>query len=236
MIIEFTGLPASGKTYISELLTDYLHKRFKNRIPIYNCRDLYLLRAKKYRSKIKLLFKYLMLGLAPINLMIICHICKLKSNFSEKVFVIKMYFNTLLIYEIIDVLKEIEKKTIFLLHEGYIHSLFALFVTVHGSPPLHILKKYINRRMGIDLLIFIQCSAENSYSRLEKRGWFTRMKKYAKQEKLAFIRNFAGTGDQALKNLKLYPVLTIQNDYFPNEDNYGLNFKKIYDYVNRVIS
>lgn len=170
LLIEFVGVPGSGKTYISFLLEEYLTKAgFK----VFHGHELNkrISRTGKLKKIISLtpyLFK-------PSAIALAIKILFRKSPMHSRVILLKIYLHTLLVYKHIHF-----HPGIYILDEGFLHFSISFFRQNNEVPDETNLQRYLGALNKIIaykdirvLYLFIESTPEENYNRIEnrERGW-----------------------------------------------------------------
>lgn len=195
MIIEFIGLPGSGKTTIANRLDSYINDKIKGNISVFTIKDLEDIKKK---SRLKFILKYLAFLFRPKVLIILVHALKKNPMFLWTIKgPIRWYLNTLILYGIIGDLYKVNNKSIFILDEGYIHRCNSLYVTDKRCPNKNTVLRYLKQNelltnsYNVDIIpVFLDCSINECYSRLLKRG-LRRFSFYNDNQKINFLENFS---------------------------------------------
>lgn len=225
MIIEFTGLPGSGKTYICEKLEIYLKKNIKKEISIYNTNDIAKIKRKLFCKRYKLYLKYITFLFRRESFRIMFHLVRWKVNIKEFILIIRWYISDLILNEIMNGIKSNNSNTIFLIHEGLVHRLHAIYVSKKCRPKKEEIITYIKNNDNSELIIVIYCTIDKSIERLQKRDWIKRIIDYPFEQKVKFINNFYYVQSSMLEVINTDKVIPINNNDF--KSCYDKEFKQI---------
>jgi len=201
MIIEFVGIPGSGKTYISNKLNHYLKGNFPNQKVVHN-KDLF--HKIKKNGKLKAIKNLIPILFKLSFYKMLFHILIGKASYKQKKQLIIIFLIRLLMY------KEIEKKQsqdyIFVLDEGFSHFSISYFRQQKIIPNQGDFNQFFAK---IDILlnyhsfykyyIFIDSHVDKNYQRIEKRskGWPQGTKEFSYDNKIKYLN----------KNLEVYQAV-----------------------------
>ena len=157
MIIEFTGIPGSGKSFLS--------KKFSDRL----ITNHYLVKKNKYNFflNLELLFRFTKLILqGNANLFLIKYIFFSKNSFKIK---LKLAYNTIKKICLFD--KYNKANGIFIFDEGVTHIPFNLLISRSNEKvDIDFLNKIVDTLPKPDLVIFLEADIKLINHRLKKRG------------------------------------------------------------------
>ena len=199
MIVEFVGVPGSGKTYISQAFCDYINS--------YN-RNLYVFHRYDIEKKIHkdgkvknviLLFPYIF---NIYFLLMIINIVSRRSTMVARINLLKIFLLRVLTYQKIKDMNKHNKKNIYILDEGFLHFSIAFFRQNKELPESSKLKNYMNILDKIisykdinKIFVFIESDIKKNYRRIEKResGWPGGTKLLCDEEKMEYLEeNYKG--------------------------------------------
>lgn len=177
MIIEFIGIPGSGKTHISHMLCNYLESQIED-LKVFHNDD--ILKEIKIDGRIRhliILFPFI------FNIYFLSLIYKIltrkNSSIASKKKLIRIFLQRILIYSKIN--KKVRNNNyLYVLDEGLLHFSIAFFRQNKELPEgknlksyLYIIKKIINYNTKDKIYIFVDSDIEENYKRIENRksGW-----------------------------------------------------------------
>lgn len=232
MILEFIGVPGSGKSHISNDLAKELKKRNFNvltnekLIQIYKKRNLII----NIMNILPCLFK------VDFYLIVIL-IMKDKRPLKSKYILFKLLIRRILVYQIIN--KDNRRDNIYLLDEGLLHFGVALFRNRKKINERDIIK-YINNIQNIKkykrneyLYVFIEGDIETNFNRIESResNWPIKRDSLNLEEKLFFLKSSFHSYNKFLKTIEEINKVVINNKN--NDTNFLKDFNQIIEIVNQ---
>ena len=239
MIIEFIGIPGSGKTFISKQLEKYLKDNLSNKVKIFNSHDLVI--KVKNDGKINNIIKLIPLLLNLSFLKLFKNIILRQGNISSNLYLFKIFLIRLLMYKKINEISKNNKEFIFILEEGWAHFSIALLRKKIENMNTSILDQYFKYLNDVvkyfiedNYYIFIDSCTSENYIRIENRskGWPGSLGNESKKKKEKFLNE----SNNFYKYLKSYYEFNgistcIDNTKFKN--SYSSDFKLVIDnYIN----
>lgn len=191
MIIEFIGIPGSGKTHISYLLYDYLNEK---EYEVQHCNHLSREDKSRRMSKLLMLLPY------TFNIYFLLMIYKIltnKSSISGKKILLFIFLQRILVYrKIFD--KKKGKQKIYILDEGFLHFAIAFHRQNKETSEernlntyLELLSKIIPYDKIEKTFVFVECDIDESYKRIESRkyGWPGKVGNGTNKEKNKYLED-----------------------------------------------
>ncbi|MEC1719112.1 hypothetical protein [Schinkia azotoformans] len=171
MIVEFIGLPASGKTTIAKHihLQDSIGNK-KVKYPLYNIYKYSWFKRNLFKSLSVL--KYIVVN--PYKSFKL-YMAIFKTNQSSWADLIKVYFNY--IFLIVNYLKYKNCDDIILFDEGFLHNMWAILYASNNKSDSIDLKEFIVNGCLPNIVIKVDCNAEIIIERLFSRNSNTRIEK-----------------------------------------------------------
>lgn len=237
MIIEFIGIPGSGKTHISHYLNSYLKNSSKCNAVVFGYQDVFE-RVRK-NGKLGLLIKTIPFFLNPYFILFLLKILTRKSSFLLRKSMIKRFLVRLIVYKKIKKLKKKNNHSVFILDEGFLHFSIAFFRQNNEIPYsleikkfLATLDKIINYKTQEKIFVFVDSNTERNFKRLEERqqGWPGQIDKWSKNQKEEYLKQTADIYD-AIKNNRRFADNSIYIDNSSYIRNYSTYFNLIIEKV-----
>lgn len=231
MIIEITAIPGSGKTYLSNMLVNYLRENLDNEAYNMITRDQILELRKPYQKNI--LYKTIeflpYLGKDSINIL-------LELAKKKKIRPLRYAINILINFSTINTIqKNDRRKCIFILDESILHLSTSFFKDTSDFKKAKMYFEKINSINNINfnekniIKVFIDSSVKENIERINQRkqGWPISMRHTSSFEKEAALNRFLSR----YNILKEYAAQNFDNNIIINnnvfQDNYDNYFSKI---------
>ncbi len=208
-IVEFVGMPGSGKTFFEKKIFKYSNKK------IIRNNFYYLNKFNKIKFILFFIFSYPNFFFKSIN--IIFKNILIKEEFKKYFY---YFYNEAAFRSYIDSRKE--KKTILLNSEGFVYRTSYYFDYIYNEKT----ENYLNCLPKIDLIIFIKSNKKTDLSRTNKRNIGF---KYNKRDLRDYYKkNFFLKKIVSYLQKKKIKIIFINNS---NDNNYRKNLKKIIKYI-----
>lgn len=227
MIIEITGLPGSGKSYLAEQLAGYLTridelKDFK----IYNNYHLESIFKNKYGSVSKKVFKILCLFFDNVKRKNIYTILTSSATLNEKKLQLKLLIKNYMLHEVAYNIISEKRKSVCLMDEGSLHRIHYLFPVNSPKKNTNLIFQNVICSKN-NLVIYLKIDVEDSIKRLDERGWPERVrphlkKDYSKRNYLTFFQE----EQDCILDLYSGKVISINTTCFNEEGSKALDLVK----------
>lgn len=176
LIIEFIGIPGSGKSYIAKKLNNYLNKL----LPEHNVLSYHDIYNEIKRDGKKNILKVLNLMKNKSFNMMLISILNRKSSINSRKNMVKRFVFRILVYQKIKEIMDKKSDTVLVLDEGFLHFSIAYFRQNAEKPNNEKLSFYLcelDKIIGYlsipKVFIFVDNNVKESFNRIEKReqGW-----------------------------------------------------------------
>jgi len=200
MIIEFYGLPGSGKTTIAMLVRDILAKDGVETHFVSPNEEIY---NKSIFSKFKEIYK-----LRKIFMILPIKDIFVSNSFKDLKVLISSLVYTSMYYSLSSIGKT-NKDLITIIDEGFLQRIFSLF-SFHKIQNTILIKEYINAIPESQIKIYLKVSSETALKRMKQRGSFPiRMQNMD----LAEIMSILKIGEKTFDKLQLPNTIEIREDF-----------------------
>ena len=212
MIIEFTGLPGSGKSTLSEILKKSLIAQGYRTFVLADASSFCYERIVASRVFKRIHFNSIF---NPVTIwygiVFFAHYPTLISQVArsqlgqnntmvEKLMMLRWFWITSGLCQIFR--QHLQKNEVLLCDEGLLHRSINLFTSLQAQPANGGLAKIVSALPTIDLILFVKVSKKTASYRLNKRGQHRRLKDKNSMEVDRFLENSQNYITQALKLIK----------------------------------
>lgn len=220
MIIEFNGLPGTGKTTIA----NHLYELLKDRYNIY-------FKCILEESRLKRYFSYLFDGSLHLYYLAVLYVIKSTDSYTkEKLKIASLLVAYYRMYKYF--LKNEKRNDILLIDQGIIQALVSInfFDKIKGTNEIDKIFKFLNKKDISFSLVCCRCNAELSKQRIKQRNLHGGRLDNSKEDERKGILDIQGYNfnliNDIVKDLKILEIINVDTMDSP-EINAELIAKKI---------
>lgn len=209
MIIEFSAIPGSGKSYIAQHLEELLKNSLSDSgVKVFTIRDIQSHKKQQTHpllpGKLFTLYRILTL-IKPSTFQQLLHLLFLTKDFRTNILYMKFFVRILMNYRMLrDIQKKETNPSVFILDEGILHS-SVLFLNKENTVARlnQFLERigsltYLEYKNQAKLHVFVDSDSETNYQRINARkaGWpytFSRLDEVRKKDELSKRTNYYRT-------------------------------------------
>jgi len=210
VIVEFTGLPGSGKSTLNEAVREVLLSQgYQVWTPKDYWQSIGLNQQSSYGSRMRAVVKKatILVRAATRNLSLMAvvpwRLILMRQSFRHQLVILDSFFSNLAEFEAADRL--VPNNTIVLLDEGMVHRAVSLFVVQENSINLPGVIAYGRAIRLPDFLVYVRSTIPISLRRIIKRGVPLRMEKMDEPKILAMLVREKIVLDTLIENVRSWP-------------------------------